>query len=64
MYFCSSLGYSQLNSLEDDEVRAWLTSTFTYSESRQSADAGRSSRSTKPSFRAVVDTIMVGQYFK
>lgn len=52
-------GYSdsQLERLvEHEEVRAWLTSTFTKSESKTFH------RERKPTFKAVVGTIMAGQY--
>lgn len=42
-----------------DEVRAWLASTFTSKESLYSEVVSR----PKPTFKAVVGTIMVGQYF-
>ena len=52
---------TQLHTLvKDDEVRQWLTSTFSHIDSKLYETPSHARRR----FRAVVDTIIVGQYFE
>ena len=55
-FHCSDADLQDL--VPHDEVRAWLASTFTSRETLYS-EVSR----PKPSFKAVVGTIIVGQYF-
>lgn len=61
--YSSTLSYNDahLNTLvKDDEVRQWLTSTFSHIDSKLYETPSHARRK----FKAVVDTIIVGQYFE
>ena len=56
VFLTPSSGKEQLAAVKNEQVREWLASTFTR------LDSVYSSRPNKPTFKAVAQALVIGQY--